>query len=116
MKIVKRILLGLLGLFALLLVIGLFLPSTWHVERSVTVAAPPEAIARWRAALAPPAPPPITTTRGLPWPRTAGARIRPAAPAPPAMTVLRVRRMGVPPLFGGRARLRPPDQGASVPR
>ena len=45
MKIVKRILLGLLGLFALLLVIGLFLPSTWHVERSVAVAAPPEAIA-----------------------------------------------------------------------
>ncbi|MEZ4382946.1 MAG: SRPBCC family protein [Nannocystaceae bacterium] len=45
MKIIKRILLGLLALVALLLVIGLFLPSTWHVERTVTVAAPPEAIA-----------------------------------------------------------------------
>lgn len=44
MKILKRVLLGVVGLVALLLVIGLFLPSKWQVERAITIAATPEAI------------------------------------------------------------------------
>lgn len=44
MKLFKRILLGLLALVGLLLVIGLFLPSTWRVERSIAIKAPPERI------------------------------------------------------------------------
>lgn len=45
MKLLKRILTGLAGLLVLLLVIGLFLPSTWRVERSVTIKASPDRIA-----------------------------------------------------------------------
>ena|ERR1043165_5866507 len=41
MKWVKRILLGLLALIAILVVIGFFLPSSYHVERSVTIKGKP---------------------------------------------------------------------------
>ena len=40
MKILKRLFLGLLAIVALLVVISLFLPSSAHVERSITIAAP----------------------------------------------------------------------------
>ncbi|MEZ4448200.1 MAG: SRPBCC family protein [Nannocystaceae bacterium] len=45
MKILKRILIGLVALVALLLVVGLFLPSKWRVERTIAIGATPEAIA-----------------------------------------------------------------------
>ena len=41
MKVLKRILIALLVIVALVVVIGLFLPSTRHVERSVEIDAPP---------------------------------------------------------------------------
>ena len=41
MSIVRKILLGLLILVAALVLIGLFLPSSAHVERSITIEAPP---------------------------------------------------------------------------
>ena len=41
MKILKRILIGLLAIVLLAVVIGLLLPSTRHVERSVSIDAPP---------------------------------------------------------------------------
>ena len=44
MKILKPILIGLLALIVLLGLIGLFLPSAAHVERSVSIAAPPAAV------------------------------------------------------------------------
>lgn len=44
MKIFKKALIGLAGFVALLVVIGLFLPSSAHVERSVTIQAPPSAV------------------------------------------------------------------------
>lgn len=44
MKLWKKILLGLVALVALLVLVALFLPSKWRVERSVTVAAKPEVI------------------------------------------------------------------------
>ena len=40
MKILKTLILGLLALVALLAIVGLFLPSTVHVERSTVIAAP----------------------------------------------------------------------------
>jgi len=40
MKIARRILVGLAGIIAILVVVGLFLPSSVHVERSVVVDAP----------------------------------------------------------------------------
>jgi effector-binding domain-containing protein/uncharacterized protein YndB with AHSA1/START domain len=43
-KILKPILIGLLALIALLVLIGLLLPSAAHVERSVSIAAPPGAV------------------------------------------------------------------------
>src|SRR4030095_9507036 len=44
MKTLKPILIGLLALIVLLGLIGLFLPSAAHVERSVSIAAPPGAV------------------------------------------------------------------------
>ena len=44
MKILKPILIGLVALIVLLALIGLFLPSAAHVERSVSIAAPPAAV------------------------------------------------------------------------
>src|SRR5438105_11808852 len=44
MKLLKRIFLVLIGLVALLAVAGLFLPSRYRVERSVTVRTTPNAI------------------------------------------------------------------------
>lgn len=44
MKLWKKILLGIAALVALLLVIALFLPSKWKVERSVSIASKPERI------------------------------------------------------------------------
>src|SRR5262245_24735871 len=43
-KILKPILIGLLALIVLLGLIGLFLPSAAHVERTVSIAAPPAAV------------------------------------------------------------------------
>jgi effector-binding domain-containing protein/uncharacterized protein YndB with AHSA1/START domain len=43
-KVLKPILIGLVALIVLLALIGLFLPSAAHVERSVSIAAPPAAI------------------------------------------------------------------------
>jgi len=40
MKILKMLLIGLLALVALLVIVGLFLPSTLHVERSTVISAP----------------------------------------------------------------------------
>lgn len=40
MKTVRRILVGLAGLLVILVVIGLFLPASVHVERSITIDAP----------------------------------------------------------------------------
>lgn len=44
MKVFKPILFGLVALLLLLTLIGLFLPSAAHVERSVSIAAPPAAV------------------------------------------------------------------------
>ncbi len=44
MKIVKTVLIGLVALILLLILIGLFLPSAAHVERSASIAAPPAAV------------------------------------------------------------------------
>ncbi len=40
MKILKKLFLGLLAIVALLVIVGFFLPSTVHLERSTTIAAP----------------------------------------------------------------------------
>lgn len=42
MRILKILLLGILAIVALLLVISFFLPSKWHVERSIVINAPAE--------------------------------------------------------------------------
>jgi len=47
MKLLKKILLVLLTLIALLLVIAVFLPSHYHVQRNITIRAKPEAIYPW---------------------------------------------------------------------
>jgi|SRR6185369_946644 hypothetical protein len=47
MKILKKILLVLLILVVLLVVVGLFLPSKYHVERSIAIQAKPEAVFPW---------------------------------------------------------------------
>lgn len=44
MRILKRVLLGLLALLVLLVAVAFVLPRTVHVERSVAIAAPPEAV------------------------------------------------------------------------
>lgn len=44
MKALKNILFGVAGLIALFIVVGLFLPSTWEVKKSVTMAASKERI------------------------------------------------------------------------
>jgi uncharacterized protein YndB with AHSA1/START domain len=44
MKWIKRFVLGLAGLVALLAVVGLFLPAAVHVERGIVIEAPPEAV------------------------------------------------------------------------
>ena len=44
MRVLKWVAIGLAGLVALLVGIGLLLPSTWSVERTVTVSAAPETI------------------------------------------------------------------------
>lgn len=44
MKILKRLLLGILVLIALLAVVGLFLPDRYHVERAIIMNAPAEAV------------------------------------------------------------------------
>jgi hypothetical protein len=44
MKLWKKILIGLGAVIALLIVVGLLLPSKWRVERSMTMAAKPESI------------------------------------------------------------------------
>lgn len=44
MKVLKPILIGLVALILLLALVGLFLPSAAHVERSVRIAAPPAAV------------------------------------------------------------------------
>lgn len=44
MKILKRILLGFVILLALLVLVGLLLPSSAHVQRSTTITAPPSAV------------------------------------------------------------------------
>ncbi|HSD75056.1 MAG TPA: SRPBCC family protein [Steroidobacteraceae bacterium] len=44
MKIVKTILVGLVALIVLLIVIALFLPAAAHVERSVSISAPPAVV------------------------------------------------------------------------
>ena len=43
-KILKKLMLGLAVLVVLVLVVSLFLPSKWRVERSIVIAARPEAI------------------------------------------------------------------------
>lgn len=43
-KIVKTVLIGFVALLLLLILIGLFLPSAAHVERSTSIAAPPAAV------------------------------------------------------------------------
>ncbi len=43
-KALKYGLFGLLGLVTLFVVIGFFLPSAYHVERSITIAAPPQKV------------------------------------------------------------------------
>jgi len=47
MKTLKKILLGLLIVVAVFVVVGLFLPSKYHVERSVVVQAKPATIFPW---------------------------------------------------------------------
>ena len=44
MKIFKRLLLGILVLVALLAVVGLFLPDRYHVERTIVMNAPADAV------------------------------------------------------------------------
>ena len=44
MKILKRILIGLVALILLLILIGLLLPASVHVERSTSITAPPETV------------------------------------------------------------------------
>jgi hypothetical protein len=44
MRVLKILGLGLLGLIAVLVVVGLFLPRQWHVERTVVIKAGPEHI------------------------------------------------------------------------
>lgn len=44
MRIVKRVLIGLVVLIAVLCGVAFFLPQNVHVERSIVVAAPPEAV------------------------------------------------------------------------
>lgn len=44
MNIIKKVLIGLAALFALLLVVGLLLPKTAHVERTVTIDATPATV------------------------------------------------------------------------
>ena len=44
MKILKKLMLAVATLVVLLLVVSLFLPSKWRVERSIVIAAKPEAI------------------------------------------------------------------------
>jgi hypothetical protein len=44
MRVLKWLAIGLVGLVALVVVVGLFLPSGWSVEREVTVSNRPEAI------------------------------------------------------------------------
>ena len=44
MKILKRILVGLTVLLGLLLIVGLFLPSEFHVERRAEIAAPVDSV------------------------------------------------------------------------
>ena len=44
MKLLKRLLLGIGILLALLAIVGLFLPDRYHVERSIVVNAPPETV------------------------------------------------------------------------
>ena len=44
MKIIKKLLLALVVLIALLLIGSLFIPGRYHVERSVVIDAPPEAV------------------------------------------------------------------------
>lgn len=46
MRIIRRILVGVAGLIAIVVVIGLFLPASVHVERSVVINAPPENVYR----------------------------------------------------------------------
>src|SRR6266404_5298805 len=47
MKSLKKILLSLLALIALLLVIAVFLPSKYHVQRRIVIQAKPDAIFPW---------------------------------------------------------------------
>ncbi len=44
MNVIKKVLLGVVSAIVLLAVIGLLLPGTVHVERSITISAPPEKI------------------------------------------------------------------------
>lgn len=44
MRVLKWLVVGLIGLVALGAVVGLLLPSTWNVERTVSIAAEPETI------------------------------------------------------------------------
>lgn len=46
-QIVKRALLGIAGVAALLLIIGFFLPGSYRVERTTTIKTKPEAIFPW---------------------------------------------------------------------
>jgi hypothetical protein len=47
MKLLKKILIGLVVLILAVVVVSQFLPSTYHAERSVTIAAKPPAIHPW---------------------------------------------------------------------
>ncbi len=47
MKTLTKVLLILLALIAVTLLVALFLPGTYHVERSITIQAKPEAIFPW---------------------------------------------------------------------
>ncbi len=47
MKFLKKLLLGLLALVAVLLVIAVFLPSKYHVQRRIVIQARPETIFPW---------------------------------------------------------------------
>lgn len=47
MKLLKKILLGIAVVLALLIIVSQFLPSTYHAERSLVIAAQPEAIHPW---------------------------------------------------------------------
>ncbi len=50
-QILANILVGILGLVALMLIVGLFLPKEYHVERSIEIRAKPEAVFRDLTAL-----------------------------------------------------------------